>query len=142
MIGDIPGYRDLSTSSTDGADIRQLELNLVQLGFDPDHKIVIDENYDSATKAAVTAWEDSLGLTGDGKITKGEFVFIPVACCRHGVGDRRRIGRAQAPRSVVGRQAERKYLVAGLGGATIDRQAAPGTKSPPAPSCSGAMGCR
>jgi hypothetical protein len=46
MIGDIPSYRDLSTSSTDGADIRQLELNLVQLGFDPDHKITIDESYD------------------------------------------------------------------------------------------------
>ena len=53
MIGDIPGYRDLSTSSTNGADIRQLELNLVQLGFDPDHKIVIDETYDTATKDAV-----------------------------------------------------------------------------------------
>ena len=46
MIGDIPGYRDLSTASTNGADIRQLELNLVHLGFDPDHKIVIDEKYD------------------------------------------------------------------------------------------------
>ena len=37
MIGDIPSYRDLSTESADGADVRQLELNLVQLGFDTDH---------------------------------------------------------------------------------------------------------
>ena len=56
MIGDIPTYRDLSTASSNGADIRQLELNLVQLGFDPDYKIVIDEKYDTATKD-VTAWE-------------------------------------------------------------------------------------
>ena len=122
MIGDIPGYRDLSTSSTDGADIRQLELNLVQLGFDPDHKIVIDETYDSATKAAVTAWEDSLGLTGDGKITKGELVFIPgrllVDTVSATVGGSVNAGSAL----VVGRQAERKYLVAGLAGATIDHQ--------------------
>ncbi len=128
MVGDIPSYRDLSTSSTDGADIRQLELNLVQLGFDPDHKIVIDESYDSATKAAVTAWEDSLGLTGDGKITKGELVFIPgrllVDTVSATVGGSVNAGSAL----VVGRQAERKYLVAGRAGATIDHQPAAGTK--------------
>jgi peptidoglycan hydrolase-like protein with peptidoglycan-binding domain len=126
MIGDIPGYRDLSTASTNGADIRQLELNLVQLGFDPDHKIVIDEDYDSATKAAVTAWEDSLGLTGDGKITKGELVFIPgrllVDTVSATVGGSVNAGSAL----VVGRQAERKYLIAGFSGATIDRQAPAG----------------
>jgi peptidoglycan hydrolase-like protein with peptidoglycan-binding domain len=128
MIGDIPGYRDLSTSSADGADIRQLEMNLVQLGFDPDHKIVIDETYDSATKTAVTAWEDSLGLTGDGKITKGELVFIPgrllVDTVSATVGGSVSAGSAL----VVGRQAERKYLVSGLAGATIDRQSAAGTQ--------------
>jgi peptidoglycan hydrolase-like protein with peptidoglycan-binding domain len=128
MIGDVPSYRDLSTSSSDGADIRQLELNLVQLGFDPDHEIVIDENYDAATKAAVTAWEDSLGLTGDGKITEGELVFIPgrllVDTVSATVGGSVSAGSAL----VVGRQAERKYLVAGLAGATIDHQSPAGTK--------------
>jgi peptidoglycan hydrolase-like protein with peptidoglycan-binding domain len=128
MIGDIPGYRDLSTASTEGADIRQLELNLVQLGFDPDHKIVIDEKYDAATKTAVTAWEDSLGLTGDGEITKGELVFIPgrllVDTVSATVGGSVNAGSAL----VVGRQAERKYLIAGRAGATIDKQTAAGTK--------------
>ena len=128
MIGDIPVYRDLSTSSANGADVRQLEMNLVQLGFDPDHKIVIDEKYDAATRDAVTAWENSLGLTGDGKITKGELVFIPgrllVDTVSATVGGSVNAGSAL----VVGRQAERKYLVAGLDGATIDRQTAPGTK--------------
>jgi peptidoglycan hydrolase-like protein with peptidoglycan-binding domain len=128
MIGDIPTYRDLSTSSTAGADIRQLELNLVQLGFDPDHKIVIDETYDTATKNAVTAFENSLGLTGDGKIIKGELVFIPgrllVDTVSATIGGSVNAGSAL----VVGRQAERKYLVGGLSGATIDHQAAAGGK--------------
>ena len=128
MIGDIPGYRDLSTSSSSGADIRQLELNLVQLGFDPDHKMVIDEKYDSATKASVTAWEDSLGLTGDGKISQGELVFIPgrllVDTVSATIGGSVNAGSAL----VVGRQAERKYLVSGVAGTTIDHQAAAGTK--------------
>ena len=127
MIGDIPGYRDLSTSSSDGTDIRQLELNLVQLGFDSEHEIVIDEIYDSATKQAVTAWEDSLGLTGDGKITEGQLVFIPgrllVDTVSATVGGSVSAGSAL----VVGRQAERKFLISGLEGATIDRQATAGT---------------
>ena len=100
----------------------------MQLGFDPDHKIVIDETYGSATKAAETAWEDSLGLTGDGKITKGELVFIPgrllIDTVSATVGGSVNAGSAL----VVGRQAERKYLVAGLAGATIDHQAPVGTK--------------
>ncbi len=128
MIGDIPTYRDLSTSSTNGADIRQVEMNLVQLGFDPNHKIIIDEKFDSATKAAVTAWEDSLGLTGDGKITKGEVVFIPGRLLVDTVSAA--IGSSVSAGSplVVGRQAERKYLISALAGTTIDRQAAAGGK--------------
>jgi peptidoglycan hydrolase-like protein with peptidoglycan-binding domain len=128
MIGDIPGYRDLSTSSSDGADIRQLEANLVQLGFDTDHKIVIDEEFDSATKAAVTAWEDSLGLDGDGRIVAGELVFIPgrllVDTVSATVGGSVESGAAL----VVGREAERKYLVTAASGATVDRFAAAGAQ--------------
>ena len=128
MIGDVPVYRDLSTASTTGADIRQLELNLVQLGFDPNHKIVIDEKFDAATKAAVTAFENSLGLTGDGQVTKGELVFIPGRLLVDTVSAT--VGSSVTAGSplVVGRQAQRKYLVSGLSGATIDRQAAAGGK--------------
>ena len=61
----------------------------------------------------MTAWEDSLGLTGDGKITKGEVVFIPgrllVDTVSATIGGSVNAGSAL----VVGRQAERKYLVAG-----------------------------
>jgi hypothetical protein len=127
MVGDIPTYRDLSTSSTDGPDVRELELNLVQLGFDTDHAIVVDNEFDAGTKAAVTAFEDSIGLTGDGKITRGELVFMPgrllVDTVSASVGGSVSAGSAL----IVGRQAERKYLVAGISGATIDHFAAPET---------------
>ncbi len=77
MLGDVPNYRDLSRSSVDGIDVRQLESNLVLLGFDPYGEIVIDEEYDRATAAAVTLWEDSLGLEGDGEVAEGQIVYVP-----------------------------------------------------------------
>lgn len=77
MLGDVPTYRDLSTDSTDGIDVRQLEENLVLLGFDPDGAIEVDETYDDATADAVTLWEDSLGLEGDGEVTQGQIVSVP-----------------------------------------------------------------
>ena len=57
MLGDVPAYRDLSTSASDGIDIRQLEANLVLLGFDPDGEVIIDEEYDAAT---ADAWHQPL----------------------------------------------------------------------------------
>lgn len=77
MIGDVPGWRDLSTSSSDGIDIRQLETNLVTLGFDLAGEIVIDEEYDTATKAAVNLWKTALGLDDDGEVAQGLVTFVP-----------------------------------------------------------------
>jgi len=135
LIGDVPGYRDLSTSSSNGADVRELEQNLVLLGFDPDHEITIDEEYDAATKAAVTLWEDSLGLDGDGKVPKSQIVYVPGRLLVDTVSAT--VGGAATSGStlLVGRQAERKFLISstvgsGNGGSaagTIDSMAAPGT---------------
>ncbi len=77
MIGDVPGWRDLSTASSDGIDIRQLETNLVTLGYDPTGDIVIDEEYDTATKAAVNLWKTALGLDDDGAVDQGLVTFVP-----------------------------------------------------------------
>jgi peptidoglycan hydrolase-like protein with peptidoglycan-binding domain len=77
LIGDVPSWRELSTSSEDGVDVRQLEMNLVALGFDPDGEIEIDETYDSATASAVTEWEEALGLDGDGEVDASQIVFVP-----------------------------------------------------------------
>ncbi len=77
LYGDLPPYRDLSSSSTDGADIYQLELNLVALGFDPDGAIAIDESYDSATTAAVERWQDTLGIDATGDVPQSLITYVP-----------------------------------------------------------------
>lgn len=135
LIGDVPGYRDLSTSSSNGADVRELEQNLVLLGFDPDHEITIDEDYDAATKAAVTLWEDSLGLDGDGTVPQSQIVYVPgqllVDTVSATVGGAAKSGSTL----LTGRQAERKYLISSTVGSgdgesaagTIDSIAAAGT---------------
>jgi peptidoglycan hydrolase-like protein with peptidoglycan-binding domain len=115
MLGDVPSYRDLSTDSTDGIDIRQLESNLVLLGFDPDGAITIDDTYDDATADAVTLWENSIGLEGDGEVPEGQVVSIPghllVDSMSVSVGGSVSSGGAL----FVARQTERSFLVAATG---------------------------
>lgn len=78
MVGDVPGWRDLDSDSDDGVDIRQLETNLVALGFDPDGAIEIDETFDSATEDAVELWETALGVEDpDGEVPAGQVVSVP-----------------------------------------------------------------
>jgi len=126
LVGDVPGYRDLSTSSSAGADVRQLETNLVLLGFDPNSKVHIDEVYDTATAAAVTLWEDSIGLAGDGKAAQKEITYIPgrilVDTVSASVGGAAESGSAL----LTGRLAERKFIVSATvaHGGTVDRFAA------------------
>jgi peptidoglycan hydrolase-like protein with peptidoglycan-binding domain len=127
MIGDVPGWRDLSTSSSAGIDIRQLETNLVTLGFDPGGKIVIDEKYDSATKAAVNAWKASLGLKQDGLVAQGLVAFVPgelqVDSASVQVG-----GETTAGGALLGARMTRRIVPAiGRAGATVSSITAPGT---------------
>ncbi|MCB0982453.1 MAG: peptidoglycan-binding protein [Ilumatobacter sp.] len=131
MIGDVPTYRDLSTDSDDGIDVRQLETNLVMLGFDPDGEITIDETYDDATAAAVTRWEDSLGLDGDGEVTAGELVFVPGDLLVDTVSATVGGGVSAGTTLFDGRQTARSFLVTaaddGATGGTITSIVAPGT---------------
>ncbi len=77
MDGPVPAYRDLSEGVTDGPDVKELEQNLVALGFDPNHQITIDDTFDSATTTAVEAWQASLGETQTGVVSLGDVVFLP-----------------------------------------------------------------
>ena len=87
LYGSTPAWRSLSRSSADGADVRQLEENLVALGYDPEGDIEVDEDFDRATEAAVRRWERARGDRPDGVVELGEVVFLPGA---------RRIGSQQA----------------------------------------------
>ncbi|MGH9258897.1 MAG: hypothetical protein ACRD08_03210, partial [Acidimicrobiales bacterium] len=55
LIGDLPAWRTLKEGVDDGADVRQLEENLVALGYGTD--LDVDETFTAATAAAVEAWE-------------------------------------------------------------------------------------
>ena len=79
FYGEQAAWRPLSQESEPGLDIRQLEENLIILGYDPERAITLDDTYDEATAAAVELWERDMGLTPDGIVDNGQVVFMPGA---------------------------------------------------------------
>ncbi len=75
LYGDVPMWRDLADGDT-GADVRQLEANLVQLGFDPDGTVTVDESYTSDTATMVESWEESLGLDTTGRVRRARVAVL------------------------------------------------------------------
>jgi peptidoglycan hydrolase-like protein with peptidoglycan-binding domain len=73
MYGRTPLYRRLDASADDGGDIRQLERNLVELGYAPG---TVDADWTSSTTAAVKAWEEDRGAEEDAVVALGEVVFL------------------------------------------------------------------
>jgi Putative peptidoglycan binding domain len=82
-IGDQPVAADAPQSlerspperQVDLADVRQLEENLVALGYGED--LDVDETFTADTAAAVEAWETDLGRAApDGTVTIGDVVFL------------------------------------------------------------------
>jgi peptidoglycan hydrolase-like protein with peptidoglycan-binding domain len=80
FYGAKPAWRDLEVGVDDGPDIRQLEQNLVALGYDPDQQLTVDDHYSWATAAAVKRWQQARGLAQTGRFTTGmPAVFLPWA---------------------------------------------------------------
>ncbi|MHB8657180.1 MAG: hypothetical protein ACYC91_04375 [Solirubrobacteraceae bacterium] len=79
LDGATPAFRALSSSLTPGADVLELNANLVKLGFDPQHQISVENTWQPATTTAVEAWQASLGESQTGTITLGQVVFLPGA---------------------------------------------------------------
>jgi peptidoglycan hydrolase-like protein with peptidoglycan-binding domain len=76
-----PAWRAFEPGMSDGQDVRQLEANLVSLGFDPDRTLTVDDHFSAATRAAVRRWQaGTLGLPPlgrSGAIPLGGVVFFP-----------------------------------------------------------------
>ncbi|GII57158.1 peptidoglycan-binding protein [Planotetraspora thailandica] len=70
LYGTLPLYRVLTTG-VEGRDVRQLEQNLARLGYDG---FTVDDTFTSATRAAVEAWQDDLGLPETGRVAPGDVV--------------------------------------------------------------------
>ena len=74
MYGSTPAYRALQSGVSEGRDIRELEHNLVALGFDPG---TVDDSFTSTTVSAVSDWQESVGLEQTGAVELGRVVFLP-----------------------------------------------------------------
>jgi hypothetical protein len=92
MYGEAAMWRPLDASSGDGVDIRQLEWNLVGLGYDPDRDVEIDGDWDWATTAAVKRWQDDIGLPETGAVELGRIAVLP---------GQRRIGELKTTRGAT-----------------------------------------
>jgi peptidoglycan hydrolase-like protein with peptidoglycan-binding domain len=75
--GTRPAWRAFQLGMTDGPDVRQLEANLVALGFDPDRAITVDRHYSWATAAAVERWQQASGRARTGTVPLGQVMFLP-----------------------------------------------------------------
>jgi peptidoglycan hydrolase-like protein with peptidoglycan-binding domain len=80
LYGRTPAYRDFSAGMGDGADVRQLEENLVALGAAHRSTLRVDDHFGAATAAAIRRWQRSRGLPAarrTGVLRLGEVVFQP-----------------------------------------------------------------
>ena len=79
LYGSVPAYRSLSQGLT-GADVRQLNGDLVALGEATRAELDPDSSYfGAATAAALDKLQASLGLTQTGSLPLGQAVFLPTA---------------------------------------------------------------
>jgi len=77
LYGLVPQFRAMDVDTENGADIRQLEENLVALGFDPDETVTVDEQFTYNTGLMVSRWEESLGFENpDSVVAEGQVAFI------------------------------------------------------------------
>ena len=76
FYGEIPAYRSLSTRSTDGADVLQLEEALTRLGYDEDGDFDLDGDFTSATRDAISALQEDLGVDETGVLALGSYIFF------------------------------------------------------------------
>jgi peptidoglycan hydrolase-like protein with peptidoglycan-binding domain len=78
MIGEMPAYRAMS-SGVQGRDVRQLQRNLLALGFDDGGDLEVTGVFDSDTAEAVRDWQEDLGVDRTGVVELGDVAFFPTA---------------------------------------------------------------
>lgn len=71
------GSTEAGTSTTNGADVAQLEENLVAMGYGTAANLGPNETWSQATTAAVKRWQRDLGVEETGRIDLGSVVFAP-----------------------------------------------------------------
>jgi peptidoglycan hydrolase-like protein with peptidoglycan-binding domain len=75
LCGTVPAYRDLD-SGDEGNDVRQLNRNLHELGYDADPG---DSDFTWQTEAALEELQDDKGLDATGTLNIGDAVVLPAS---------------------------------------------------------------
>jgi hypothetical protein len=79
LYGAVPAYRTISEGSS-GADVQQLNADLVGLGYATSSELDPSSNYfSSETASALEGLQGALGVTETGSMTLGDAVFLPSA---------------------------------------------------------------
>jgi peptidoglycan hydrolase-like protein with peptidoglycan-binding domain len=81
LCGTVPAYRGLHTG-VKGRDVRQLNRNLHQLGYDTDAHVRIDpddNDFTSKTKQALRVLQRKKGVSATGRLGIDDAVFLPKA---------------------------------------------------------------
>lgn len=78
FYGTRPAWRTLAIGAQ-GADVKQLEENLIALGFANSSNLRVDGSFGASDAAAVKRWQKSLGLPQTGQVDFGRVVFLPDA---------------------------------------------------------------
>jgi peptidoglycan hydrolase-like protein with peptidoglycan-binding domain len=74
LYGTLPPWRDLAVGVDDGRDVTQLEKNLAALGYDPG---TVDDHFSSATRDALSAWQEDRGVEATGEFRRGDAAWAP-----------------------------------------------------------------
>ena len=69
----LPSFRDLGLRAS-GPDVAQLQTLLAELGF---YDGEVDAEYGASTRNAVRAWQETMGVNGDGIVQRGDVVWLP-----------------------------------------------------------------
>jgi hypothetical protein len=75
FYGTRPPWRPFTPGMTDGPDVRELERNLVALGYGAG--VTADRHFSSATYWAVRRWQHAAGLPVTGSVPLGQVLFLP-----------------------------------------------------------------
>jgi peptidoglycan hydrolase-like protein with peptidoglycan-binding domain len=77
FYGDRPAWRTLASGISDGADVTQLQQNLIALGYATTSNLSVDGHFGWQTVAAVKRWQKAMSLAQTGAIEVGRIVFLP-----------------------------------------------------------------
>lgn len=77
LYGSRPSWRPLAVGVTAGPDVRELEENLVALGYASPASMTPDDRYTAATDTAVRRWQRATGQPVTGELDMGAVIYEP-----------------------------------------------------------------